>query len=286
MPDYGTLKLVWWGLIALLLIGFAVMDGHDLGVGGLLTLLGRNDEERRVLLNTVGPHWDGNQVWFITAGGALFAAWPMVYAAAFSLLYPAMLAVLWTFFLRPVGFDYRSKWQDPRWRRAWDGVIVLSGALPPVLFGVAVGHVMLGLPFRYSDELVLQPGAAGVDLSAPFPLLCGVLASAMTTLQGAVYLCHRTEGVLRARALRAAGVAALAMVAAFALAGAWLRWGGLAGHVLSSPVDPNGLPDVLAKSVRRDPAAWWTTLRAHPEIGRAHVLNSSHSQQSRMPSSA
>ena len=109
MLDYETLKLIWWLLVGVLLIGFAIMDGHDMGVGTLMPFVGHDDTERRVVINTVAPHWDGNQVWFITAGGAVFAAWPLVYAAAFSGFYWAMLAVLWALFLRPVAFDYRSK---------------------------------------------------------------------------------------------------------------------------------------------------------------------------------
>ncbi len=113
MFDYETLKIIWWLLVGVLLIGFAIMDGHDMGVGTLLPFVGKNDVERRVVINTVGPHWDGNQVWFITGGGAIFAAWPLVYATAFSGFYWAMLAVLWALFFRPVGFDYRSKIAQP-----------------------------------------------------------------------------------------------------------------------------------------------------------------------------
>ena len=109
MFDYATLKFIWWILVGALLIGFAITDGMDMGVGSLLPFVARSDTERRIAINTVGPHWDGNQVWFITAGGALFAAWPAVYAAAFSGFYMAMLLVLFALFFRPVGFDYRSK---------------------------------------------------------------------------------------------------------------------------------------------------------------------------------
>ncbi|MBI4997497.1 MAG: cytochrome d ubiquinol oxidase subunit II, partial [Rhodocyclales bacterium] len=136
MLDYETLKLIWWLLVGVLLLGFAVMDGHDMGVGTLLPFVGRNDVERRVVINTVGPHWDGNQVWFITAGGAIFAAWPLVYATAFSGFYWAMMAALWALFFRPVGFDYRSKIEDPRWRSTWDWALFAGGAVPALIFGV------------------------------------------------------------------------------------------------------------------------------------------------------
>jgi cytochrome d ubiquinol oxidase subunit II len=149
MFDYETLKLIWWLLVGVLLVGFAIMDGHDMGVGTLLPFAGKNDTERRVIINTVGPHWDGNQVWFITGGGAIFAAWPLVYATAFQGFYWAMLAVLWALFFRPVGFDYRSKIHDPTWRKTWDWGLFVGGAVPPLIFGVAFGNLLQGVPFHF-----------------------------------------------------------------------------------------------------------------------------------------
>lgn len=145
--EYELLKIIWWVLIGVLLIGFAVTDGFDMGVGALLKVIGKTDSERRVMMNTVGPHWDGNQVWFITAGGAIFAAWPVVYAVAFSGFYWALLLVLFAMFFRPVGFEYRSKVQDPRWRNAWDWGLTVGGAVPALVFGVAFGNLLLGVPF-------------------------------------------------------------------------------------------------------------------------------------------
>ena len=153
MFDYETLKLIWWLLVGVLLVGFAVMDGYDMGVGTLLPFVGRDDTERRVGINTVGPHWDGNQVWFVTAGGAIFAAWPLVYATAFSGFYWAMLAVLAALFFRPVGFDYRSKIADPTWRRTWDWGLFVGGTVPPLIFGVAFGNLLQGVPFHFDESL-------------------------------------------------------------------------------------------------------------------------------------
>jgi len=150
--DYETLKIIWWGVVGLLLIGFAVLDGWDLGVGMLLPYVGRSDDERRVVLNSVGPTWEGNQVWFITAGGATFAAWPLVYATAFSGFYIALIVVLFALFLRPVGFDYRSKVPDPRWRGAWDWGIFVAGLVPALVFGVAFGNLLLGVPFHFDGD--------------------------------------------------------------------------------------------------------------------------------------
>ena len=140
MFDYEILRLIWWVLIGILLIGFAVTDGFDLGVGVLALVIGKNDTERRIMLNTIAPHWDGNQVWLITAGGALFAAWPMVYATSFSGFYVAMYITLAALWLRPLALDYRSKIEDPRWRQTWDYALCISGTIPAIIFGVAFGN--------------------------------------------------------------------------------------------------------------------------------------------------
>ena len=188
MFDYVTLKFIWWLLVGVLLVGFAIMDGHDMGVGTLLPFVGKNDDERRALLNSIGPHWEGNQVWFITAGGALFAAWPLVYAAAFSGFYFAMLAVLWALFFRPVGFDYRSKVSDPRWRQFWDWGIFTGSAVPALVFGVAVGNVIQGVPFHFEESMMPVYTGSFWALFNPFALLAGVVSLAMMVCHGANFL--------------------------------------------------------------------------------------------------
>lgn len=257
MIDYPTLKIIWWLLVGVLLVGFAVMDGHDMGVGTLLPFVGKNDEERRVVINTVGPHWDGNQVWFITGGGAIFAAWPLVYATAFSGFYWAMLAVLWALFFRPVGFDYRSKIHNATWRKTWDWGLFVGGAVPPLIFGVAFGNLLQGVPFEFDDFLVSSYTGSFWQLLNPFALLAGVVSSAMITLHGGTYLAHRTTGAIQARAIRAAVCAAVLMVLAFITAGLWLRWGGIEGYAIASGADPAAMPDPLAKTVVRSADAWW-----------------------------
>jgi len=137
--DYETLKFIWWLLVGILLIGFAIMDGHDMGVCSLLPFVGKTDKERRVIINTIGAHWEGNQVWFISAGGAIFAALPLLYATAFSSFYWALMAALWALFLRPVGFKYRSMVKDARWRMAWDWGLFIGSFVPALIFGVAFG---------------------------------------------------------------------------------------------------------------------------------------------------
>ena len=266
MIDYETLKLIWWLLVGVLLVGFAIMDGHDMGVGTLLPFVGRSDVERRVVINTVGPHWDGNQVWFITGGGAIFAAWPLVYATAFSGIYWAMLAVLWALFFRPVGFDYRSKIHNATWRSTWDWGLFVGGFVPPVIFGVAFGNLLQGVPFGFDDMLVSTYTGSFWQLLNPFALLAGVVSSAMITLHGATYLAHRTEGRIQARTVRAGVGAAVVMVAGFAAAGAWLKWGGIEGFVITSAIDPAALPDPLAKTVVRSADAWWTNYATLPAL--------------------
>ncbi len=255
MLDYETLRLIWWLLVGVLLVGFAIMDGHDMGVGTLLPFVGRSDVERRVVINTVGPHWDGNQVWFITAGGAVFAAWPLVYAAAFSGFYWAMLAVLWALFLRPTGFDFRSKLENPRWRSGWDWGLFIGSAVPPLIFGVAFGNLLQGVPFHF--DATLRPNYTGTfwQLLNPFALLCGVVSLSMITFHGANYLMHRTEGDIYRRARTASLVFGLLLLATFALAGVWVG-NGIGGYVITSGADPSGLSNPLAKTVLAAPGAW------------------------------
>lgn len=262
MLDYFTLKIIWWVLVGVLLIGFAIMDGHDMGVGTLLPFVGRNDMERRVVINTVGPHWDGNQVWFITAGGALFAAWPVVYATAFSGFYWAMILVLWALFFRPVGFDYRSKIHNSTWRSTWDWGLFVGGAVPPLVFGIAFGNLLQGVPFHFNDLLVSTYTGSFWQLLNPFALLTGVVSSAMITLQGGAYLAHRTEGVIQARAIKGGVGAAIVLVSSFIVAGIWLQW--IDGYRITSVVDTAGLPDILSKSVVREAGAWMANYGHYP----------------------
>jgi len=271
MFDYETLKLIWWLLVGALLVGFAIMDGHDMGVGTLLPFVGKNDTERRVVINTVGPHWDGNQVWFITGGGAIFAAWPLVYATAFSGFYWAMLTVLWALFFRPVGFDYRSKIHNATWRSTWDWGLFIGGAVPPLIFGVAFGNLFQGVPFSFDDHLVSTYSGSFWALLNPFALLCGVVSTAMITFHGAIYLAHRTQGEIQWRALRAAGFFGGLLVLAFAAAGVWL-WMAIPGYVIQSAVDAAALPDPLAKTVVREAGAWFANYRRYPATLALPVL--------------
>ncbi|MGE0371994.1 MAG: cytochrome d ubiquinol oxidase subunit II [Gammaproteobacteria bacterium] len=269
--DYDTLKLIWWLFVGVLLIGFALTDGFDLGVGTLLPFLGRTDTERRVIINSIGPTWDGNQVWFITAGGAVFAAWPAVYAAAFSGFYVALLLVLFALFFRPVGFDYRSKLEDPRWRSAWDWALFAGGAVPALVFGVAFGNLLQGVPFHYDD--MLRPSYTGsfFGLLNPFALVAGVVSLAMLIMHGAVYLQLRTEGAIYARAKTAARLAGGVMIAAFLLAGVWLYLG-VEGYRLVAMPAADAMPGILGKTVERAAGAWFENYARYPWMMLAPVL--------------
>ena len=262
MFDYSTLKIIWWLLVGVLLVGFAIMDGHDMGVGTLLPFVGRDDVERRVVINTVGPHWDGNQVWFITGGGAIFAAWPLVYATAFSGFYWAMLVVLWALFFRPVGFDYRSKIHNATWRSTWDWGLFVGGSVPPLIFGVAFGNLLQGVPFQFDQYLVSTYTGSFWELLNPFALLAGVVSSAMITMQGGAYLAHRTEGVIQQRTIKAATGAALLMALAFIGAGVWLQ--SIEGYRITSAIDMNALPDPMSKTVVREAGAWMGNYARQP----------------------
>ena len=261
--DYETLKLIWWMLVGVLLIGFAVMDGMDIGVGALLPFLGKTDEERRVIINTVGPHWDGNQVWLVTAGGAIFAAWPLVYATAFSGFYFAMLLALFALFFRPLGFDYRSKIESPVWRNAWDWGLFVGGVVPALVFGIAFGNLLQGVPFNL-DEM-LRPFYTGsfFGLLNPFALLAGLVSLGMLTLHGAVWLQLRTEEPIASRAAFWAKRAGIATMAAFALAGLWLIVGIDGFRVLEMP-PADAVANPLGKTVEIAAWAWLTNYGTYP----------------------
>ena len=268
--DYPTLKLIWWLLVGVLLIGFAIMDGHDMGVGTLLPFVGKNDVERRVIINTVGPHWDGNQVWFVTGGGAIFAAWPLVYATAFSGFYWAMLAVLWALFFRPVGFDYRSKIDNPSWRSTWDWGLFVGGAVPPLIFGVAFGNLLQGVPFHFDNNLMSYYTGSFWGLLNPFALLCGVVSTAMITFHGAIYLMHRTEGDIYRRSRVAVMLFGALLLIGFSVAGVWLQW--IPGYAINSVIDPAALPDPLAKQVVREAGAWMHNYQTQPATLAVPIL--------------
>ncbi len=266
--DYETLKVIWWGLVLFLLVGFVVMDGFDLGVGMLLPVVGKTDDERRVLLNSVGPVWEGNQVWLIAGAGTLFAAWPLVYAAAFSALYVPFMFLLFGLFLRPVGFDYRSKLPDPVWRRWWDRALVVGGLLPTLVFGATLGFLLQGLPFRFDAALRIHYGAFAFH----WPLLLTAMGTvlALLLLHGASFLQCKTQGAIAARSARLALWLGPLASALFALGGVWL--GEMAGYRITAIGDLNGALTPLMKEVVAVPAGWLGNFVAHPVLWAVPVL--------------
>lgn len=269
-----VLRVIWWGLLGVLLIGFAATDGFDMGVGALLPFVAKTDDERRVVINTVGPVWEGNQVWFILGGGAIFAAWPPLYAVSFSGFYLAMFAVLAALILRPVGFKYRSKREGHAWRNGWDWALFVGGAVPALIFGVAVGNVLQGVPFQITEDLMpLYPGAfyaKFLGLLNPFALLAGVVSLTMLLLHGAGWLTLKTEGAVQRRAIAIGSVAGIVAILAYALAGVWLAYG-IPGYALTSEVAANGPSNPLLSTVAHQ-GSWLAAYALRPWIAIAPVL--------------
>ncbi|OXH91458.1 cytochrome d ubiquinol oxidase subunit II, partial [Burkholderia multivorans] len=269
--DYATLKLIWWLLVGVLLIGFAVTDGFDMGATALLPFLGKTDDERRIIVNTVGATWEGNQVWLITAGGAMFAAWPLVYAASFSGFYFAMLLVLFALFFRPVGFDYRSKRPDPRWRAGWDWGLFIGGFVPALVFGVAFGNLLQGVPFRFDTDLRVSYHGSFWALLNPFALLCGLVSLTMLVAHGAAFIKMKTDGVIARRASVALRVSSFVAVVLFALAGVLVAAHVDGFHITrAAPADTVANP--LLKEVASGTGLWLANYRDYPWMIAAPVV--------------
>lgn len=270
MPLYGILRLIWWAVLGVLLIGIAVMDGFDLGTAILLPIVGKSDVERRIVINTVGPVWEGNQVWLVLGAGAIFAAWPPLYAVAFSGFYLAMLLLLGSLILRPVGFTFRSKLEGTTWRGVWDTALVIGGLVPALVFGVAFGNVLQGAPFRFDATMRMTYTGTLWGLFNPFALLCGIVSVAMITMHGASYLACKIEGELQARAQRAGSIAGTVLVALFVIGGIWAAQ--LDGYVLGKFAGVAGPSNPLAKQVTRASGALMTNYGRYPEMILAPVI--------------
>ncbi len=270
--DYETLRILWWALLGILLIGFALADGFDLGVASLLPFVARTDEERRIVINTIGATWEGNQVWFILGGGAIFAAWPFVYAVSFSGFYLAMFLVLSALILRPVGFKYRSKRPDPAWRARWDWALFVGGFVPALVFGVAVGNVLLGAPFRLDSDLRSFYDGSLLGLFTPFTLLAGLLSVTMLVLHGAAWLTMKLEpGVVQDRARRFGQAAAVLTIVLFAAGGMLVAWSGM-GFAQVGTVDTGGPSNPhLTQTVARA-GGWLANFTGHPWMLIAPML--------------
>ncbi|POY44269.1 cytochrome d ubiquinol oxidase subunit II [Avibacterium gallinarum] len=255
MIDYEFLRFVWWVLVGVLLIGFVVTDGFDMGVLTLLPFAGKKEVEKRIMINSIAPHWDGNQVWLLTAGGAMFAAWPLVYATSFSGFFIAMILVLAALFFRPVGLEYRAKIDNPLWRKLWDWGLFIGGFVPSVVFGVAFGNLLQGVPFYFNDMHQIFYTGSFFELLNPFALLCGLISLSMLITQGGAWLQLKTTSELRERARVITQVGAMATLITFVLAGVCLYFKD--GYVVTSVVDHNAPSSPLTKQVAVEAGAWF-----------------------------
>ncbi|MFE9206713.1 cytochrome d ubiquinol oxidase subunit II [Micromonospora sp. NPDC007230] len=244
------LTTVWFLLVAVLFTGYFILEGFDFGVGMLLPVLGRDDRERRVLINTIGPVWDGNEVWLITAGGAMFAAFPEWYATLFSGFYLPLLLILLALIARGVAFEYRHKRPEASWKRRWDQAIFFGSLLPAILWGVAFANILRGVPLDADHEYV----GGLLDLLHPYALLGGVTTLGLFLTHGAVFLALKTTGDIRARA---GGLAVKLGAGTAVVAVAFLVWtlsirSSAAAVVLAADAALALLGGVAAARVRRE----------------------------------
>lgn len=270
MFDYATLRVIWWAILGTLLIGFAIMDGFDFGVAGLLKVLGRDNEERQVLLEGIEPTWEGNQVWFIVAGGATFAAWPMLYAVSFSGMYLAIFLVLLAFILRPVGFNFRGKVHDPRWASTWDWILVASGVVVMLIAGVAFGNLFLGLPFRFDDNLRMTWQGGLIELLHPFALLAGLVSLSMLLAHGACWAALKADHSIAVRAVKIARWMTLVYAVLYVLAGIWLAYG-IPGYAVTGMTVSEGVSNPLYKQVAYG-GSWFASYMQYPWFWVAPLL--------------
>ncbi|UOO89699.1 cytochrome d ubiquinol oxidase subunit II [Vitreoscilla massiliensis] len=270
--EYELLRVIWWVLIGVLLIGFALTDGFDMGAMVVMPFVGKTDQQRRACINSIAPHWDGNQVWFITAGGALFAAWPLVYAVAFSGMYWALLLVLFALFLRPVGFDYRSKLDNTRWRTAWDWALCIGGAVPILVFGVAFGNLFLGVPFQLDELMRSTYHGSFWALLNPFALLCGIVSFAMLCAHGCSWLQMRTEKEVELRSQNLGKIFTAVYLLVFSVVGLWLAFGNIEGYAITSAIDGNAPINPLGKVVAASNHGWMNNYSTYPAFMLAPVL--------------
>ena len=265
MIDYEFRRIIWWVLVIVLLIGFSVTDGFDMGVTALLPVAGKKEVEKRIMINSIAPHWDGNQVWLLTAGGAIFAAWPIVYSVAFSGFYIALFLVLAALFFRPIGFEYRAKIDNPTWRAVWDWGLFAGGFVPALVFGVAFGNLLQGVPFELNELSQVTYTGSFFALLNPFALLCGVLSLAMLVTHGANWLQMKTTAELRNRARAITQIGALVTLITFVLAGVWLSF--KEGYVVTSVLD-HFAPSSPAsgKEVAVEVGAWFKNFNETPAL--------------------
>ncbi len=270
MFDYATIKLVWWFFIGALFIGYAITDGFDLGAGILLPFIGKTDVERRMILESVSHTWEGNQVWLVTAGGALFAAWPLVYAASFSSFYLAMILTLFALLFRPPAFDYRNKIADHRWRSFWDWAMFAACLVPTVIFGVAIGNLLQGVPLELDDTMHFRFTGSFFSLLNPFALYCGLAAIAMFACHGAFWVALKTTAPVENKAIAAGRFFGVLFLALFISGGFWVNH--IEGFLVVGGLDPQGAANPLLKTVIKKQGAWLANFQTTPAFWAAPLV--------------
>lgn len=264
MMDYATLRVIWWVLIGVIVIGFALLDGFDFGALALLPFVATNNAQKRVLLNVLGPVWEGNQAWFILAGGAMFAAWPYLYAVTFSGLYLPMFVLLITFILRPVGIKYRSKLLHRGWRICWDTTLCVSATISIFLFGWILGNVFQGLPFYFDPDLRVFYSKSLVSGGwNSFSILCGLLSLGLLYLHGACYLTIKTEGPLQQRAIHTARLMPWAIIFLLGIISLLVTFK-VKGYHLAGVLAHDGVSNPLHKQVIAGPGFWTHQFTDYP----------------------
>ncbi|CAM1632436.1 Cytochrome ubiquinol oxidase subunit 2 [Bartonella apihabitans] len=263
--SYDVLRIIWWLLLGIVLVGFAVMDGFDLGTGMLLPFVGKTDLERRIVINTVGPVWEGNQVWLILAGGGIFAAWPQLYAVSFSGFYIAMFLVLVGIILRPVGFKYRSKRESKTWRSTWDWLLFIGGFLPSLIFGVAMGNVLEGVPFEIKPDMQIFYRGSFFGLLNPFAILCGVLSIVMLLTHGASWLAVKTDDPIFSRVRKVGMITGVLTTILYGLCGLLLNVA-TTGYHITGGVVANGPSNPLMKQIATNASGWLENYHQTPML--------------------
>ncbi len=270
MFDYVTLKVIWWGILSTILIGFALTGGLDLGVNFLLPIIGRTDKQRRLILNSIGPTWEGNQVWLITFGAGLFAIWPPAYATAFSSMYCAIMLALLALILRPPGIDYRSKINSPFWTNVLDICLSVNSAVLTLIFGVAVGNLFVGLDFYFTPELNSIYTGNFFSLLRFFPILIGILSICMFTVQGGLFLQYKLSGDITTRVQTIVKIAGAIFILGFIYAGVLAARS--TGYIILSIPDPNTAFDATQKIVATSKTAWLGNYMAYKELWALPVI--------------
>ncbi len=259
--DLQTYQIIAYCLIGLLMILFGFTAGFDLGIGFLLPFVGRTNDEKRVVINSIGPTWDGNQVWLVILGGSIFVLWPYAYALAFSGFYGAMMLLLWSLFLRPVAFEWRSKINTPGWRKVWDLSLFLGSFIPAIAIGLVIGNIMRGVPFHY-DSISLRAFYTGnfFQLFNPFSLLVAFVCFFLLVMHGSMYLRLRTTEKIHRRCRAVTAIFGVFFILAFFAAGWWIR-DGLTGYQL---VKAAGLTNMTHNIVKVVPGALLANYKIYP----------------------